>query len=199
MKKTIDYEVALTPDGSADTTLVLGYSNTAPFVKPPHQNALFRDYLRVYRPAGTVELASAGSRASGSTSTVDTGLPTMVRGFTLPRGASRQETILTRVPSAWRTGRAPLIPRSPVPTGSATAPPHSDVAHYRLFLVRQADLEDVPTTVTVTLPAGWRVSSVNAWKAASDQVISASSDGGLVRLAMPLDSDVVLDIEMKRG
>jgi hypothetical protein len=201
MRKTIDYEVALAPDGSADTTLVLGYSNTAPFVKPPHQNAIFRDYLRVYRSLGTVELPSAGSRASGSTGTIDTGLPTMVRGFTLLRGQSRQETVRNRVPDVWRTGPAPSIPRSPVPTGSSAVSSSAGggLAHYRLFLVRQADLEDIPTTVTITAPTGWRISSVNAWKAASDQALAASSGRGVVRLALPLDSDVVLDIEMVRG
>jgi hypothetical protein len=174
--KAIDYEVGLEPDGSAETTLVLGYSNTAPFDLPPSLS-VFSNYLRVYRAPGTV-IVPDSRPAQGSTVTVDLGLPTAVRRFTLSRGHSHRETIVTTVPSAWRSG-------------SATS------SRYRLFLVRQADLQDVPTTVTVTPPAGWRVSSVSAWRTASGEALAVTGNGSVVRLVTPLDGDLVLDLEMQ--
>jgi hypothetical protein len=197
IRKAVDYEVALKPDGSAETTLILDYSNVAPFDRPPSQSDVFSDYLRVYRAPGTVVVPDAHP-AAGSTATVDIGLPTAVRRFKLPRGLSHRETIVTRVPGAWRTGRAAVTSGSPVATGVAgTAMLQVGVAsHYRLFIVRQADLQDIPTTVTVTPPAGWRVSSVSAWKVASGAVLAVTSKDSLVRLARPLDGDMVLDVEM---
>ena len=52
MKKSIDYDVQLQPDRSAETTLVLGYANTGPYRRS--LPADFRDWLRVYRIPGTV-------------------------------------------------------------------------------------------------------------------------------------------------
>jgi hypothetical protein len=178
IRKSMDYEVALQPDGSAETTLVLGYSNTAPFDLPPSQNSVFSNYLRVYRASGTV-IVSDAHPARGSTATVDLGLPTAVRTFQLTRGHKQSETIVSKVPGAWR---------SQTPT----------VARYRLYLVRQADLQDVPTTVTVSPPVGWRASSVRAWKTASGDVLGASVEDGLARLALPLSGDLVLEVQLER-
>jgi Protein of unknown function (DUF4012) len=174
--KAIDYEVALEPDGSAETTLVLGYSNTAPFDLPPSLS-VFSNYLRVYRASDTM-IVPDEHPSKGSTSTVDIGLPAAVRRFTLSRGHSHRETIVTTVPSAWRSGSA-------------------NSSRYRLFLVRQADLQDVPTTVTVTPPAGWRVSSVSARRTASGEALAVTGNGSVVRLVTPLDGDLVLDLEMQ--
>jgi hypothetical protein len=174
--KAVDYEVALEPDGSAETTLALDYSNTAPFDLPPSLS-VFSNYLRVYRAPGTVVVPDAHPSV-GSTSTVDIGLPAAVRRFTLSRGHSHRETIITNVPGAWRAGKAA-------------------VSRYRLFLVRQADLQDVPTTVTVTPPAGWRVSSMSARRTASGEALAVMGNGSVVRLVTPLDGDLVLDLEMQ--
>jgi hypothetical protein len=197
IRKAVDYEVALEPDGSAETTLVLDYSNTAPFDLPQYLS-VFSNYLRVYRASGTM-IVPDEHPSKGSTSTVDIGLPTAVRTFTLLRGRSHRETIVTRVPEAWRPGSAAVVSRSPAPTGAVavSAPSTADGAsHYRLFIVRQADLQDVPTTVTITPSAGWRVSSVSAWKVASGEALAVTSNDSLVRLARPLDGDMVLDVEM---
>jgi hypothetical protein len=51
-------------------------------------------------------------------------------------------------------------------------------------------------TVTITPSAGWRVSSVGAWKVASGEALAVTSNDSLVRLARPLDGDMVLDVEM---
>jgi len=196
ISKSIDYEVALRTDGSAETTLVLSYTNAAP-ARFPISSSLFRDYLRVYRIGDTV-VAPDAPAARGSTITVDTGLPTAVREFTLSRGRSHREMIVSRVANAWPAGRAAIIPGSPAVTVGVVASSSSSrrFAHYRLFLVRQADLQDVPTTVTVMPPPGWRVSSVSAWRTASGKALAVSSTGELVRLSVPLDGDVVLDVEM---
>ncbi len=178
IRKTIDYEVELQPDGSAETTLVLDYSNTAPFDLPASQNSVFSNYLRVYRARGTLIVPDPHS-AQGSTATVDLGLPTAVRTFELARGHKQRETIVTTVPGAWRPGSA-------------------IVSRYRLFLVRQADLQDVPTTVTVGPPAGWRVSSVRAWKTASGELLTTSLGDRGARLALPLSGDLVLDVGLER-
>lgn len=193
VRKTIDYQVALAADGSAQTTLTLGYTNTAPYDTPPRQRSVFSNYLRVYRSAGTQTLPGEGAFPEGSLDTVDLGLPTVVRPFQLPRGRSHHETIVTRVPQALQSGQAPTVPQSPTPTRAWSL---GGVSHYRLFLVRQADLEDYPTTVTVTIPDGMRVTSVNAWKTASSERLDVSNRDNVVHLERPLDGDTVLDIEM---
>jgi hypothetical protein len=199
MRKTIDYRVALAPDGSAETTLVLGYANTGAFAFPPTQTSTFGDYLRVYRSPGTVLLPATPHAAAGSSTTVEAGLPAVVRTFSVGRGHRHEEVIVTRVPGAWRTGLAAAIPGSPVSSvGGASASSARGVAYYRLSLVRQADIQDVPTMVTVTLPAGWRVSGANAWRKASGEALAVTWDPRGARLALPLSSDVVFDVGMVR-
>lgn len=193
VRKTIDYEVALAPDGSAETTLTLGYANTAPYATPPGQRSVFSNYLRVYRSVGTEILQGDGVLPAGSLSTVELGLPTAVRPFQLARGRSHHEKIVTRIPRALGVGQAPTLPQSPTPARAWTL---GAVSHYRLFLVRQADLEDYPTSVTVTLPTELRVTSVTAWKAATGEALEVSSREGVVQLTRQLDGDTVLDIEL---
>ncbi|MGB7961439.1 MAG: DUF4012 domain-containing protein [Propionicimonas sp.] len=193
VRKTIDYQVALAADGSAETRLTLGYTNTAPYALPPRQRSVFSNYLRVYRPVGTETLPGVGELPEGSVSTLDLGLPTVVRPFQLPRGRSHRETIVTRIPRALGSGEAPPLPQSPTPTRAGSL---GWVSHYRLLLVRQADLEDYPTTVTVTIPAGMRITSVNTWKTASGEKLEVSNRDNVVHLERPLDGDTVLDIEM---
>jgi hypothetical protein len=183
VRKTIDYAVRLTADGSAETTLVLDFSSTAPFDVPPFQSGVFRDYLRVYRVPGTVPQAAPGEPPVSGDVPVETGLPVIVRTFRLPRESEHRETILSTVPAAWtiRPNAGPVT-----------------VAHYRLFVVRQADLEDVPTTVAVTPPPGWRVRNVSAWRNASGEALAVSAAGGTARLSAPLDGDIVMDVGIVR-
>ena len=91
------------------------------------------------------------------------------------------------------SGQAPTVPQSPTPTRAWSL---GGVSHYRLFLVRQADLEDYPTTVTVTIPAGMRVTSASSWKTASGEKLDVSNRDNVVQLERPLDGDTVLDIEL---
>lgn len=201
MGKSVAYEVALEADGSAEATLVLGYSNTASSAFPWSDSSTFHDYLRVYRARGSVATPGPASSAKGSTMIVENGLPVVVRRFALPAGSTHAETIVTRVPQAWRAGRGVMTPRSGVSSLAAPAPasPASDrLGHYRLLVVRQADIEDVPTVVTVESPAGWRISSANAWKAASGETLATSTDGRSARLSTPLYGDVILDVEIER-
>ena len=199
MKKSIDYEVALRPKGSADTTLVLGYVNANPYEIGGNGRRgtlrFFRDYLRVNRPAGTVFPHTATGPVGGGEITTEYGLPTAVRTFKLWRMRSHDETITSRVPvGAWRPGGAPRPRGRVVVSSSATSSAPGSLAHYRLFIVRQADLEDIPTNVSVRSPAGWHVSSVSARLIASGQVLPVTRDRAGARLSLPLSGDLLLDV-----
>lgn len=180
MRKTIDYEVALAADGSADATLALGYTNTASSAFPLSDSSTFPDYLRVGRAPGTVATPGSARPSDGTSVTVENGLTTFARFVAVEQGSTRTATFADRVPHAWSAG------------GAGTA-------RYRLFIVRQADLEDVPTLVTVSPPAGWRISSVTVKRASSGEALPASSDGRHARFSGPLVGDLVLDVEMRRS
>jgi len=184
MKKTIDYEVALKPDRSAESTLVLGYSNVGSYAVPGA--SVFRDWLRVYRAPGTV--IAKGDRP------VESGLPTEVRTFSVGRGQTRKETVVSRVPAALRSGSTQGAIASSVPTGGGPPSMPSGASYYRLFIVRQADLEEIPTSVSITPPHGWRVSSVSARLAASGETLPATTEDRRARLALPLPGDVIFDV-----
>jgi hypothetical protein len=199
MEKSIAYDVTLRTDGSAETTVVLHYANMAP-ARFSISSTVFRDYLRVYRALGTSLVPTASASAKGATFTVDLGLPAYARQFILFRGDNATETIVTHVPKAWRTGTAAeATSTSALTSGSAgTGSPTGGTAYYRLYVVRQDDLVDIPTTVTVSAPAGWRVTSASAWKTASGAAVPASAGDGSVRLSTPLSGDIVLDIGLMR-
>ena len=67
-------------------------------------------------------------------------------------------------------------------------------ARYQLYMVRQADLEDIPTTITVTAPPGWRVNSANARLVASGASLPVTTEGDRAIMAVPLSGDLVLDV-----
>lgn len=197
VRKTIDYHVALAADGSADTTITLGYSNKDPQVSGILRR-WFGNYLRVYRPTGTTALPGPDGTPPSDMVTDETGLPAVARAFRLHRGQSREEVMRTKVPQAVQAGSAAVLPRSPVGLGTAQKPstPTNGGSHYRLLIVRQADLENVPTTVSVTLPAGWTTSAVSAWKRTTGEALPVSDANGTVTLSTPLDGDVIMDVEM---
>jgi hypothetical protein len=176
MRKPVAYEVALKADRSADTTLVLSFANTGPFPMP--LPSVFRDWLRVYRIPGTVFGAAPRSRTA--TATTEFGLPAQVRTFTLRRGDSHTETLTARVPGAIAID----------PTAA------SGTLGYRLRIVRQADLVDVPTTVTVTAPAGWAIRSASARFTASGTPVAVTTEGDRVRIAVPLQGDLEFDVRL---
>ncbi len=178
MKKAIDYAVVLRPDRSAETTLTLGYANTGPY--HPDLPPDFRDWLRVYRIPGTEFPAT---RPGGGTTTTMTefGFPAETRMFNVARGQSHTEVLTARVPGAVRA----------VP-GAQT----DGAGQYRLYVLRQADLEDIPTAVSVKAPPGWRISAAKAWLVASDSAVPVRIDGDRVLLTAPLAGDLALDIQL---
>jgi hypothetical protein len=179
MKKTIDYSVQLQADRSAETTLVLGYANTGPYRESENLPPDFRDWLRVYRMPGTVFPATRPD-GSKTTTLTDFGFPAETRMFLVGRGQTHTETLTARVPDALRTAKK-----------SGTA------EQYRLYVVRQADLEDIPTSIRVTAPPGWRVAETSARLLASGAPLPAKAEGDRVVLSAPLSGDLVLDIRLE--
>ena len=105
---------------------MLGYANTGPYLQylPPD----FRDWLRVYRVPGTVfPVASPDGRQT--TTMTEFGFPAETRLFTVGRGQTRK-----RDPDGHGAGRV-----------ATRRTERRDGAQYRLYVVRQADLEDIPT------------------------------------------------------
>lgn len=200
VRKTIDYQVRLATDGSADTTLTLGYYNDEAHLRGTWR-AWFGNYLRVYRPVGTQQLTGPGEAAAAGLMTDEIGLPAVTRAFRVHRGDSREEVIRTSVPHALAPGRASVVPRSPLAAGTGTQPlmPASSVSHYRLLVVRQVDLENVPTRISVSLPAGWPVSGVSAWNRTTGEALLVSNHDGAIELSTPLNGDVIVDVETVRG
>jgi hypothetical protein len=178
VKKSADYEVSLKPDHSADTTLVLQYTNKGPYPAP--LPSIFRDWLRVYRAQGTIFPGVTPN--GGKTLTVtEFGFPAEARTVTLLRGESRTETFVAGVPEASRAETTP---------GAASG----DAWHYRLYLVRQDDLEDVPTAVTVTAPEGSHVVGASGRLSASGTTLPVTLERNRARMAIALSGDVVLDV-----
>jgi hypothetical protein len=180
MHKTIDYEVGLRQDRSAETTLVLSYANTGSYM--PQLPSIFSDRLRVYRSLGAV-FPSAAPGGGKTLTGVGFGFPLEERYFTLLRGQSCTETLTARIPDALR-----------VDTVSAAA--SGGVADYRLHVVRQDDLEDIVTTVTVTAPPGWRVTGASARLTASGASVPVTVERDNVRMAVPLSGDLDLDVRL---
>ncbi len=185
MHKSIAYDVALTPQGSAETTLSLWYANDGPFPYPTVPSD-FRDWLRVYRLPGTV---FPPTRPDGSTTTTTTefGFPAETRMFMLSRGQSTTQVFSAMVPEAVREGSGGSAGSGGATGGAGT---------YRLYLVRQADLEDVPTTVTVTPPSGRRIEHATARFVASGATVPVRVEQGRAVAALPLAGDLVLDVRI---
>ena len=179
MRKSIQYQVSIRSDRSADTTLTLGYAATRPYPKVLPQG--FRDWLRVYRAPGTV-FATLLPGGGAAKTMVEFGFPAEARTFALVPGQRRTEMLIARVPDALRAGTPPAAA--------------GGVMRYRLYVVRQADIEDVMTTVTVTVPPGWRVIDAQARFIASGTAVPVSTGSGGVRIATPLRGDLDLDVRV---
>jgi hypothetical protein len=178
MKKSIAYDVALQPDRSAETTLSLGYANTGPYLQylPPD----FRDWLRVYRAPGT-EFPTTNPDGSRTTTTTEFGFPAETREFTVTRGQSKTEVLTARVPDALKVD---------------TPGSKGDRGRYQLYLVRQADLEEIPTVVTVSAPPGWRVLSAKAYLVASGAALPVNISPDRAVMTVPLSGDLTLDVRL---
>jgi hypothetical protein len=182
MRKTVLFEVGLRADRSADTTLVLTFANTGPYPNPIQLGPVFRDWLRVYRAPGVV-FPSASPAGAKTMTVTEFGFPAEVRTFTLLRGESCTETFSATVPHA-------LV------EDAAQASSAGGVLHYRLRVIRQADLEDVPLTITVTVPPGSFVAGAEARFTASGDVVPVATTRGGVRMAIPLRGDLELDVRV---
>lgn len=191
--KTLDYRVALGTDGSADTTLTLGYRKSTLTVLGMGQEWL-ANYVRVHRTAGTTASDPDRTPAGFASLTDATGLPTFGHYFRLDRGRSTSVTLHTTVADAVQAGPAPTLP------GVPSAPPATgDAWHYRLLVAKQADLVDTDATVTVTVPEGWKVAGSAAWLRVSGKTVPTSAVGGSVSLHTPLTQDVLLDLSLTRS
>lgn len=171
--KSLDYQVALAADGVADTTLTAGYHKSAKYQYGVPQQWL-ANYTRVHRLAGT-QAVKGGDEFE---SLVDaTGLPTFGRYFRLDPGKSKELVLRTSVPNAVRadgTGRR----------------------HYRLLVAKQADLVNTDLAVTVVAPTGWQLTAATAVARVSGAELPVTTDTSSVRLATPLEQDVVLDVTL---
>ena len=137
--------------------------------------SIFRDWLRVYRAPGTVFVSR--QRGSAVSTTTEFGLPAEIRTFTLLRGQRTTQTLLARIPAAIAGGGT---------NGSGPT--------YRLRVIRQNDLQEVPTTITVTAPPGWRVAGASARYTAPGTPTPVTVQGGRVTLSVGLWGDLELDV-----
>ncbi|HEY3544683.1 MAG TPA: DUF4012 domain-containing protein [Propionicimonas sp.] len=175
--KTLDYTVALKADGAADTRVVLGYKKSSQLLLGvPRQ--WMGNYVRVHRGVGTTEVV-AGSTAF---ETLDdaTGLPTFGHYFRLEPAATANLVLHSAVPQAMR-------------------PADGDTWHYELLLIKQADLANTAATVTVTAPAGWKVSGSTASFRVSGTAVPVTAGPGSVSVKTPLKQDLVLDVTLVKA
>lgn len=189
--KAIDYQVRLAETGSADTVLTLDYQKDARRLLKI-QRKWFGDYLRVYRPAGTTLTGSSSHRTlkptakmpkeaeiPASITPAELNTTTIINGFTVMPGEKRTQTYNTTVPSAM------------VITG--------DTAHYRLLIVKQSDLEDSHATVTITAPAGWKITSAGAAARYSGTAVPLTQSATQVSLDATLTNDLILDVALAKA
>ena len=175
VSKSLAYTVDLKSDGSADTTLELGYRKSSQR-QPGLPQQWLADYVRVHRLPGT-RLASGGSTFESLDDA--TGLPTFGHYFRLDLGASTTVMLKASVPDA-------------APADAATA----DTRHYRLLLVKQADLSDTQATVTVRLPDGWKAANSAASFRTTGTTVPVSAAGDTVTVTTPLKQDLILDLTL---
>lgn len=188
--KTIDYQVNLAADGSAQTDLTLGYVKDSTIV-PKLKRQWFGDSLRIHRITGTEHVAGSADQAGLAAIDDRIGLPTWSGYFTLDPGKSTSVRFASTVPNALRQGTAAALPAGPA-TGSAG----TGSWHYRLLLVKQADLFDAKATVTVDAPAGWSVSGAVAYWRSSGTVVPSTTTSTQVVVGHPLEQDLVLDVTL---
>lgn len=204
VQKTVDYQVQLAADGSADTKLTLGYTRSTD-LRVRRQRGWFGNYLRVYRPEGTTlgEWTTKRSMTPYTGGQVKAeiapqmlpeklGVPAINAGFSLLTGETRTLTYQTHVPNALASG---------APTDGRQAPPASgsEAKYYRLLLVKQADLEEIPTTVTVTVPQGWTVAGADARRRNSGEAVDVKTTAGTVTLTTELEADTLLDLVLTKA
>jgi hypothetical protein len=174
VSKSLTYQVALSPDGSADTQLSLGYDKSS-------ANPLgflaerFWNYARVHRAPGTTLVGGKGI----DTLKDATGLPTFAHYFQVGLGKTATVDLHTRLPQAVRRD--------------------GDTWHYQLLVIKQADLVDTAATVTVTAPDGWKVAGSAASFRVSGTAVKTTSNPGSVTVETPLKQDLLLDVTLVKA
>jgi len=178
VSKSVDYQVRLASDGSADTRLSLGFHKTAQ-TYPGLPTQLFCDYLRVYRAPGTT-VATDG--AGGFVDRPENGRPVFATYFELAPGQRLSQHLESTVPQA------------------LTMAADQRSAHYRLLLVRQADLAATTVSLNVVAPEGWRFSSGQAgWRPGGGNPVTVQVSADTAGLHTKLDRDLIVDLELTRA
>lgn len=188
--KSLAYAVELQPDGSATTTLELGYRKDSSNPLGMHQDA-FPNQVRVNR--GTATTLTGGKQVSQIEDA--TGLPTFSNVFELPLGQSKTVRMTTRVPTALQSGAATAVPGAP----AASAPASGEVWHYRLLLAKQADLVNTDAEITVKAPEGFRIADATAWFRVDGKAVGAKVVDGTATVTTPLRQDLLVDVLLVRS
>lgn len=207
LHKSIDYRVQLDPSGSANTTLTLTYVKDKDRLLTIGRD-WFGGYLRVYRPHGTTMTNWSSKRSMNPVvanqrkaevpakmAPGEVGTTAITAGFSLLIGETRTLTFNGVLPAAVAPGAPPILVGQPSAAPASTG----DVLHYRLLIVRQADLEDNQTTVNVTAPPGWRIADAAAWQRSSGQSIDVTRTDASAGLSTPLSADSLFDITLVKA
>ncbi len=199
VQQSLDYRVLVSADGTAQATLTVRHRNTstgkAPCDHRPHygvdyediMNRCYWDYLRVYVPSGSqlyaatahpvaANLLLTGERQDGVAEILpeEGGKAVFASFLVLPRSQDTETRFVYQLPL--RTLEPP----------ANDAPDQS--WRYRLLVQKQAGTPAIPLRVTLALPPGASVQSVE------------SSDGaqGSLTVQRPEPSTVVFDTTLAR-
>ena len=179
ISKSLDYTVALKPDGSATSSLKLGFVKTSELYEGLHIQ-YFCDYLRVYRNPGTSFTDPAAT--GGFANRPEDGRPVFAQYFELQPGRTVTHQLDTTVARA------------------LTIDADQQRAHYRLLLVRQADLAETALKLRVTAPEGWRFSSGAAtWRPGGGEPVTVQVEGTTAGVSTDLHRDLIVDLELTRA
>ena len=186
MRKRAKYDVALQPDGSAETTLGLDYANTGRLAVT--ERGVFRNYLRVYRAPGTVAAKGdqttegvSGHRGRGSAE----GDPRVLcadAGRSTPRPSRR------RCPA--RGGRK--AQRKTIRSKAAAR----QLSALRGEASRPGGDSDERSRRRTSRLAGQRVCAAGRRRRGSGY--PRNRMGRPLSLAVPLDGDLILDVDLVR-
>ena len=191
VSKSLDYRVQLRADGSAETTLELGYRKNRVKLKGVPQHWL-ANYVRAHRGDGT----TLGGQEPGSEFQQlqdATGLPTFGHYFRLDLGGSTTVVMRSQVPRALQDGSASAAQ----PTSGTAA--DGSTSHYRLLVAKQADLVDTSASVTITVPDGWRATGARAWFRNSGTPVATTANDGTLSVQASLKEDLLVDVDLVRA
>ena len=133
--------------------------------------------LDVYRAPGTVFPARTPDGTNTVTMT-EFGFPAEVRQFQLWHGESCRQTLTAEVRNAVAAQGTQL--------------------HYRLRFVRQDELTDIPTSITVKAPQSYRVTAADARFVVSKERVPLKITAAGAGLSVPLSGDLDLDVTLAR-